>query len=122
MPFVTVDYLAGPGPDQKRRLQQQVARVVMEIMDAPATNVRVFLRSFDSADVYCADENHEVGLPVIRAEFLEGRSYAQKQALAAGLARAAAESLAVPVERIRTILYERAKTEWARGADMVADS
>lgn len=122
MPFVTVDHFAGLDGETRRRLQARMAEVVMDAFQAPPGNVRVFTRAIDPADVYTADGVTENGLPVIRAEFLPGRTLEQKRALARGLAHAAADVLQVPVGRIRTILFEKERHDWARGDRLVADT
>lgn len=122
MPFITIDYLAGIGARERRTLQERLAAVVLEHFAAPASNVRVFTRAIDPSDLYVADGSHSAGLPVIRAEFLPGRTLQQKRALAHGLAHVAAEVLQVPVGQIRTVLYEKERQDWARGDTLVADA
>jgi|GEM_PF-3317488 len=122
MPFVSIDHAPGLSDADRRQLQTRLADVVMKSFNAPPASVRVYTRTFDPATTYVADGDHESGLPVIRVEFLPGRNQEQKRALVHGLAHAAAEVLAVPVDRVRTILYEKERTDWARGDTMVADA
>lgn len=122
MPFVSVDHFAGLDDSSRRRLQVRMAEVVIEAFQVPAASVRVFTRAVDPADVYTADGDTESGLPVIRVEFLPGRTLDKKRALARGLAHAAAEILHVPVGRIRTILFEKEREDWARGGQLIADT
>lgn len=122
MPFVTVDHAAGISQDQKRALQASLTAAVVEAFGSVPGSVRVYTRAIDPDDVYCGDGNHTAGLPVIRAEFLEGRSFEQKKALIAALARAAAGALEVPVAQIRTILFDKLRKEWGRGESSMADT
>lgn len=121
MPFLSVDHFAGLPDADRKRLQVRLAEVVVETFRAPASSVRVFTRSFQPGDVYCADGDQESGLPVIRAEFLPGRTIDQKRALVKGLAEATAEVIQIPVDRIRIILTEKERQDWARGNQLVAD-
>jgi 4-oxalocrotonate tautomerase len=121
MPFVTVDHFTGLEQSVRRQLQERLATVVVEAFSAPPDSVRVFTNAVDPADVYLPAGDPKTGLPVIRVEFLPGRTLAQKRALVEGLARAAAEVLHVPAEQVRTILFERGREEWARGGTLVAD-
>jgi phenylpyruvate tautomerase PptA (4-oxalocrotonate tautomerase family) len=122
MPFVTVDHVANLSDADRRRLQVRMAEVVMEAFAAPPSNVRVYTRAFNPADVYLADGSTDGGLPVIRLEFLPGRSLDQKRAVVRGLAHVAAEVLQVPVGQIRIILNEKDTCDWARGDRLVVDS
>ncbi len=122
MPFVSVDHAAGLSDSDRLELQKRMAEVVMKEFNAPPANVRIYTRAFDPVAVYVADGDHESGLPLIRVEYLPGRTQEMKRALVRGLARVAAEVLQVPVDRVRTILYEKEQTDWARGDIMVADA
>jgi 4-oxalocrotonate tautomerase len=122
MPFITVDHFAGLPETDRQELQRRMAEAVMLHFKAPASNVRIFTRAFEPANVYVASGEWETGLPVIRAEFLPGRNLEQKRALVQSLAQITAEVLKIDVDLIRTILYERDRTEWARGDKLVADA
>ncbi|MFZ5815978.1 MAG: tautomerase family protein [Bacillota bacterium] len=122
MPVVTVDYAAGLHEADRHRMQVCMAEAVMQAFQAPPHTVRVLTRAVDPGDVYMADGHHHFGLPVIRVEFLPGRNLDQKRALVKALTHAAAEILNVPLERVRTILYEKAREDWARGDELVADA
>lgn len=122
MPFITVDHFAGLAPADRRRLQERLAAVVMEAFGAPAANVRIYTRALNPADVYLGDGAHETGLPVIRAEFLPGRTLEQKRALVKGLALVVSDVFQVQTDHIRTVLYEREREQWARGETLVADA
>jgi 4-oxalocrotonate tautomerase len=121
MPFVTIDHFAGLDRSVRRQLQERLATVVTEAFSAPPDSVRVFTNPIDPADVYVGAGDVETGLPVIRVEFLPGRTLAQKRALVEGLANATADVLGMPAGQIRTILFERTRGEWARGGTLVAD-
>lgn len=121
MPFVTIDHAAGITPEQKRSLQEGLMAAVIEAFGSAPGSVRVFTRAIDPSDVFCGDGTHGVGLPVIRAEFLEGRTFEQKSLLIAGLARAAAGALGIPVAQVRTILFDKLRKEWGRGEASMAD-
>lgn len=122
MPFITVDYFAGISDADARLLQERLTNVVVKAFNSPAGAVRIYLRPLTPAQVYVGSGEHATGLPVIRAEFLPGRTLDQKRDLVRGLAHATAETLRLPVEQVRTVLFERAKEEWARGDTMVCDA
>jgi phenylpyruvate tautomerase PptA (4-oxalocrotonate tautomerase family) len=121
MPFVTVDHAPGISDGQRLDLQQRLARVVMETFDAPPGNVRVFTRAIDPATIYMGDGRTDLALPIIRVEFITGRNVHQKRALVKGLAEVAADVLQIPVDQVRTVLFDQPLTEWARGARLMAD-
>jgi phenylpyruvate tautomerase PptA (4-oxalocrotonate tautomerase family) len=121
MPFITVDHFQGVSAADRRLLAERLAQVVMQTYGAPPTNVRVFLRAFDPADVHMPNGEHESALPMIRVESLGGRTLDQRRALVQGLATVAAEVLRVPVENVRTIVYELGPDELARGEKLVQD-
>lgn len=54
-------------------------------------------------------------MPLIQVTMVEGRTIAQKHALIRNLSQAMAESLDVPLERIRVALYEISADEWGIG-------
>lgn len=122
MPFVTVDHPVGLSPKDRTLLQERLAKVVMETFGAPPGNVRVFTRAFEPGEVYVASGQTSTGLPVIRVEFLPGRTLEQKRALFHDMAHVAAEVFRVPVEQIRTILYEKERQDWARGDRSMAEA
>jgi 4-oxalocrotonate tautomerase len=122
MPFVTIDYPKSAPVSARRQLQEGLAKVVLETLLVSVNNVRIYTRQIDQEDVYLANDQHDQGLPIIRVEFLEGRTPDQKRALVHGLAHAAADVLGVSVLQIRTILFERQATEWARGDRMVSEA
>ena len=121
MPFVSIDYFAGISPETRRTLQERLTGAVVESLGAPAGSVRVFTRAVDPADVYCGDGEHAVGLPVIRVEFLEGRTYEQQKAMMKLLARSAAGVLGIPADQVRTIVRPHSKALWARGEQPVQE-
>lgn len=54
-------------------------------------------------------------MPLIQVTMVEGRTIEQKHALIRNLSQAMAESLDVPLERIRVALYEISADEWGIG-------
>jgi len=54
-------------------------------------------------------------MPLIQVTMVEGRTVEQKHALIRNLSQAMAESLDVPLERIRVALYEISADEWGIG-------
>jgi len=115
MPFVTVDHLAGVDPEVRRRLQQRVAQTVVDTLGVPPENVRVFTRAFSLEDVYRGDGEVAGALPMIRVEFMTGRSLELKRTLMIALARTVAEILGVDVAQIRTLIYENPPQHFAFG-------
>jgi len=54
-------------------------------------------------------------MPLIQVTMVEGRTTEQKHALIRNLSAAMAESLDVPLERIRVAIYEISGDEWGIG-------
>ena len=54
-------------------------------------------------------------MPLIQVTLVEGRTTEQKHALIRSLSDAMAESLEVPLERIRVAIYEVTADEWGIG-------
>ncbi|MFM9135999.1 MAG: tautomerase family protein [bacterium] len=54
-------------------------------------------------------------MPLIQVTLVEGRTTEQKHALIRSLSDAMAESLEVPLERIRVAIYEVSTDEWGIG-------
>lgn len=58
---------------------------------------------------------------VLKVTMVEGRSPTQKAELIRRLAEAASRHLGVPIEEIRTIIYEVGKDEWGIGTITMAE-
>ena len=54
-------------------------------------------------------------MPLIQVTMVEGRSIEQKHALIRNLSQAMADTLEVPLERIRVAIYEITADEWGIG-------
>ena len=54
-------------------------------------------------------------MPLIQVTMVEGRTEEQKHALIRNLSQSMAETLEVPLERIRVALYEISADEWGIG-------
>ena len=54
-------------------------------------------------------------MPLIQVTMVEGRTVEQKHALIRNLSQSMAETLEVPLERIRVALYEISADEWGIG-------
>ena len=54
-------------------------------------------------------------MPLIQVTMVEGRTTEQKHALIRNLSQAMADTLDVPLERIRVALYEVSADEWGIG-------
>jgi len=59
-------------------------------------------------------------MPLIQVTMVEGRSVAQKHALIRNLSASMAETLGVPLERIRVAIYEVTADEWGIGGEPFA--
>lgn len=60
-------------------------------------------------------------MPIIRVEMFEGRTTAQKRALAARLTDAIVEEAGAKREAVRVIFTDHSKADWAIGGELVAD-
>ncbi|MCS7255440.1 MAG: tautomerase family protein [Thermomicrobium sp.] len=58
---------------------------------------------------------------VLKVTMVEGRTPEQKAALIRRLAEAAAQHFAVPVDEVRTIIYEVGRDEWGIGTITMAE-
>lgn len=56
-------------------------------------------------------------MPLIQVTMVEGRTTEQKHALIRSLSSAMAETLEVPLERIRVAIYEITADEWGIGGE-----
>lgn len=54
-------------------------------------------------------------MPLIQVTMVEGRTVEQKHALIRNLSQSMAETLEVPLERIRVAIYEISSDEWGIG-------
>lgn len=54
-------------------------------------------------------------MPLIQVTMVEGRTVEQKHALIRSLSESMAETLEVPLERIRVAIYEISADEWGIG-------
>jgi 4-oxalocrotonate tautomerase len=54
-------------------------------------------------------------MPLIQVTMVEGRTVEQKHALIRNLSQSMAETLEVPLERIRVAIYEVTADEWGIG-------
>ena len=54
-------------------------------------------------------------MPLIQVTMVEGRTVEQKHALIRNLSQSMAETLEVPLERIRVAIYEISADEWGIG-------
>ena len=59
-------------------------------------------------------------MPLIQVTLVEGRTPAQKHALIRSLSNALAETLEVPLERVRVAIYEVSADEWGIGGQPYA--
>lgn len=121
MPFVSIDHFADLAVSRCRELQKRLGDAVVEVLNLPPSQVRVFTRAVSREEVYMADGQTENGLPVIRVEYVGAIALERKRRLVAALAEVAAAVLEVPVARVRTILFEQEPTDWARGTNLVVD-
>ena len=56
-------------------------------------------------------------MPLIQVTMVEGRSTEQKHALIRSLSQSMADTLQVPLERIRVAIYEISADEWGIGGE-----
>lgn len=59
-------------------------------------------------------------MPFIQVTMVEGRTTEQKHALIAALSQATAETLSVPVDRVRVAIYEVTGDDWGIGGQPYA--
>ena len=59
-------------------------------------------------------------MPLIQVTMVEGRTTEQKHALIRNLSQSMAETLEVPLERIRVAIYEISADEWGIGGQPFA--
>jgi 4-oxalocrotonate tautomerase len=59
-------------------------------------------------------------MPLIQVTMVEGRTTEQKHALIRNLSASMAETLEVPLERIRVAIYEISADEWGIGGEPFA--
>ncbi len=59
-------------------------------------------------------------MPLIQVTMVEGRTTDQKHALIRNLSAAMADTLEVPLERIRVAIYEISPDEWGIGGEPFA--
>ena len=59
-------------------------------------------------------------MPLIQVTMVEGRTVEQKHALIRSLSESMAETLEVPLERIRVAIYEITPDEWGIGGEPFA--
>lgn len=120
MPNLTVYLIEGHAAERKTDLLRRMTDVVAGSLSAPKASVRIFLVELPKAHVCVggvtldgADApDPSLGGPTIHAMLISGRTEAQKEQLIAGLTRVVQETLAIPADPVRIMIFDIANTDF----------
>lgn len=122
MPNLTVYLIEGYAADRKAELLRRMTDVVVTSLSAPKASVRIFLVELAKAHVCVAGvtldgadgiaPHPSLGGPTIHAFLISGRSDAQKEKLITGLTNAVEETLAIPADPVRIMIFDIANTDF----------
>lgn len=122
MPNLNVYVAEGHTVAQKAALLQRMTDAVVDSVGSPKESVRIFLIELPRAHVCVggvtlltdelAGRPVPPGGPTVHAFLIAGRSAAQKEALIGGITRAIGETLAIPPDPVRVMIFDVASTDF----------
>lgn len=119
MPILMTHLSSGYSPEQKSALLQQTTEAVVQALNAPLPNIRVFLQEY-AADMAMAAGQAGAGQLVYFAYLIEGRSDTLKATLIAGLSAAAHRALGISEDDIRVVIHDIAKADMGLAGGITA--
>lgn len=122
MPNLNVYLVEGFAVERKAALLQRMTDAVVSSLGAPKESVRIFLIEIAKAHIcvggvtLLADERAGrpvgPGGPTVHAFLIAGRTGAQKEALIRSLTRAIEDTLAIPADPVRIMIFDVANTDF----------
>ncbi|MBN8443238.1 MAG: tautomerase family protein [Thauera sp.] len=119
MPNLNVYLVEGYSAEQKAALLQRMTDAVVTSIAAPKESVRIFLIELPRAHICVggamldtAAMNAHPGGPTVHVFLIAGRSEAQKEALIGSLTRAIDDTLAIPADPVRIMIFDVANTDF----------
>lgn len=119
MPNLNVYLVEGYSAEQKAALLQRMTDAVVTSIAAPRESVRIFLIELPRAHICVGGVTLELaamsdhpGGPTVHVFLIAGRSDAQKEALIGGLTRAIDDTLAIPADPVRIMIFDVANTDF----------
>ena len=123
MPNLNVYLIEGYAADRKAELLRRMTDVVVTSLSAPKASVRIFLLEVPKAMVCVGGVTLQgagdsggadlaLGGPTVQAFLVSGRSDAQKENLIAGLTNVVAETLSIPADPVRIMIFDIANTDF----------
>lgn len=122
MPNLNVYLVEGFTVEQKAALLQRMTDAVVTSIAAPKESVRIFLIELPKAHICVggvtlladaqAGRAVQPGGPTVHVFLIAGRTEAQKEALIGSLTRAIDETLAIPADPVRIMIFDIANTDF----------
>ena len=110
MPILNVQIMQGHSVSQKADLLRNMTQAIVDSVKAPLNTIRIVLEDVPGHHVIVAGE---IGKPMalVTANLIVGRSEEVKAALIQALAHAVEQSIGLPTQDVRVILYDVPKTD-----------
>ncbi|MBS0513768.1 MAG: tautomerase family protein [Proteobacteria bacterium] len=119
MPNLNVYLVEGYSAEQKAALLRRMTDAVVDSIAAPRPSVRIFLFELPRAHICVGGEmltadaqRGQPGGPTVHVFLIAGRTDAQKEALIGSLTRAIDDTLAIPADPVRVMIFDVANTDF----------
>lgn len=115
MPNLNVYLVEGFSSKRKSALLARMTDAVVDSLGAPRASVRIYLIEVPRGHICVGGEMlpaNEPGGPTVHAALIAGRTEAQKAAMIAGLTRAIEETLEIPADPVRIMIFDVPNTDF----------
>ena len=127
MPYIIVKIQEGTGTERKRELLRRLTETTVESLGVSPAVVRVVIEEAPKENWACAGMTWKEWqaedfrqIPFLIVRFTEGFPKEKKEALIAGLSKAAAEALDTDLSLVKGIFEEVPLDAWANGGVLLS--